>query len=62
MKVLRVQLGEFWCNVLDEDGDRFLVRDPIYYCLPKERRPRRPPKVWVYRYTCRKVTHGLRLK
>jgi hypothetical protein len=61
MKALRIQIGEFWCEVLAEDEGRFLVRDPIHYCLPQDSRPRRPPKIWVYRHTCRQVTHGMRL-
>jgi hypothetical protein len=62
MKVLRVRIGEFWCEALAEDGERVLVRDPIHYCLPIDRRPRRPPKIWVYLHRCKEVTHGQRSK
>jgi hypothetical protein len=59
MHALRVRIGEFWCRVLDQDEYRVLIRDPIHYCLPRDSRPRRPPRVWVYRHECREITHGI---
>ncbi len=60
MKALRVQIGEFWCPVLDEKDGMFQVRDPLYYVMSANRRPRRPPRIWVPRWRVRQVTYGQR--
>jgi hypothetical protein len=52
MTVVTIRIGGFWCRVLEEREDAFLVRDPVWYLTGTDvngKRQRRPPREWIRR-------------